>query len=86
LFVAGIALGALISLSRLAAGAHFFSDVTVSFFVMLIVADVLFFYLVADHAAVRGGRLERGSRLGWLSPPRVEPGINVAASQASRSG
>ena len=46
LFLAGIALGVLISFSRISSGAHFFSDTVVSFFVMLIVADILFFYLV----------------------------------------
>jgi lipid A 4'-phosphatase len=40
------AFGTLVSLCRVATGGHFFSDVVVSFFVMLIVADVLYFYLV----------------------------------------
>jgi lipid A 4'-phosphatase len=46
LFLAGIALGVLVSFSRISSGAHFLSDTVVSFFVMLIVADVLFFYVV----------------------------------------
>jgi len=37
--------GSLVAFSRIAAGAHFFSDTVVSFFVMLIVTDVAFFYL-----------------------------------------
>jgi membrane-associated PAP2 superfamily phosphatase len=45
MFVAGIGLGSLVSLSRVASGAHFFSDTVVSFFVMLIVADVLYHYM-----------------------------------------
>jgi lipid A 4'-phosphatase len=46
LYVAAIGVGVVVSLSRIAAGAHFFSDAAVSFFVMLIVADVLYFYIV----------------------------------------
>src|SRR4051812_31381111 len=45
-FVAAAGLGALVSFCRIASGAHFFSDTVVSFFVMLIVADVLYYYLV----------------------------------------
>ena len=45
LLVAGIGLGSLVSVSRVASGAHFFSDTVVSFFVMLIVADVLYHYM-----------------------------------------
>jgi lipid A 4'-phosphatase len=44
--LASIAVGSLISLSRIAAGAHFFSDTVVSFFVMLILADGLYYYVV----------------------------------------
>jgi lipid A 4'-phosphatase len=36
-----VALGTAVSLGRIAAGAHFLSDVVVSFFVMLIVSDLL---------------------------------------------
>jgi lipid A 4'-phosphatase len=43
-YVAAVAFGALVSLSRVSAGAHFFSDTVVSFFVMLIVADVFWYY------------------------------------------
>lgn len=39
--------GAFVSFCRVASGAHFFSDTVVSFFVMLIVADVLYYYLIA---------------------------------------
>ena len=62
MFLAGLALGALVSFSRISSGAHFFSDTVVSFFVMLIVADVLFFFLVLmdvdrGEARVRGNLL-----------------------------
>jgi lipid A 4'-phosphatase len=46
-YVAAGALGVVISISRLAAGAHFFSDIVVSFFVMLLVSDILFHYMIA---------------------------------------
>lgn len=45
--IAGFSFGALASFCRVASGAHFFSDTVVSFFVMLIVADVLHFYLLS---------------------------------------
>jgi lipid A 4'-phosphatase len=45
-FVAAVAIGALVSLSRIAAGAHFLSDTVVSFFVMLLVADLLHHHIV----------------------------------------
>jgi lipid A 4'-phosphatase len=48
--LAAIAFGAMVSLARIAAGAHFFSDTVVSFFVVLIVADVLNYYVVLSHA------------------------------------
>jgi len=48
-FAAALAFGAVISLARIATGAHFFSDTVVSFFVMLIVADVLYHYVVLSH-------------------------------------
>ena len=47
---AAIGFGALVSFSRVAVGAHFFSDVLVSFFVMLIVADVLHHYMLSPKA------------------------------------
>jgi lipid A 4'-phosphatase len=50
LMLAAFAFGAMISLARIAAGAHFFSDTVVSFFVVLIVADVLNYYVVLSHA------------------------------------
>lgn len=46
LFASALTFGALVSFCRIASGAHFFSDTVVSFFVMLIVADVLYYYLL----------------------------------------
>jgi lipid A 4'-phosphatase len=45
LFVAALTYGSLVSLSRIASGGHFFSDNVVSFFVMLITSDVLYYYM-----------------------------------------
>jgi lipid A 4'-phosphatase len=50
-YVAALAVGVVMSFARISSGAHFFSDTVTSFFVMLIVADVLFFYLLAPRAA-----------------------------------
>ena len=56
LLVAAAGFGAIVSFCRIASGAHFFSDTVVSFFVMLIVADVLHHYLVL-------GAFERAARV-----------------------
>lgn len=45
MFVAAAGFGIVISLARVASGAHFFSDTVVSFFVMLILSDVLYHYM-----------------------------------------
>jgi lipid A 4'-phosphatase len=45
-FASAVGLGAIVSFCRIASGAHFLSDTIVSFFVMLIVADVLYYYVV----------------------------------------
>jgi lipid A 4'-phosphatase len=53
---AGLAIGVVESMARISSGAHFFSDTGVSFFVMLITADVLYYYIVmtpAERAASR---------------------------------
>ena len=72
LVAAAFALGLLISFSRIAAGAHFFSDTVVSFFVMLIVADALYFYLLMSAA----------ERAGLATPPRpaMNPGVSGTAA------
>jgi len=52
---AAVGIGALVSFARVASGAHFLSDTVVSFFIMLAVADVSYFYMVltdADRAEV----------------------------------
>jgi len=66
LFVAAIGLGIVVSLSRIAVGAHFFSDTVVSFFVMLITADVLHHYMILgnyerERSLVRGNTLAPGA-------------------------
>jgi len=48
-YAAALAVGVVMSIARISSGAHFFSDTVTSFFVMLIVADVLFFYLLATR-------------------------------------
>lgn len=47
-----VAFGGLVSFARVASGAHFLSDVLVSFFVMWITADAMHFYLLAPARAV----------------------------------
>jgi membrane-associated phospholipid phosphatase len=48
-YALALAVGVVMSVARISSGAHFFSDTVTSFFVMLIVADVLFFYLLATR-------------------------------------
>lgn len=52
--VAAMGFGGLVSLSRIASGAHFFSDTVVSFFVMWIVADVMYFYMLQPRPEIHG--------------------------------
>ena len=47
-YVAALGFGALVSLARVSAGAHFLSDTVVSFFIMLIVTDVFWHYIVRE--------------------------------------
>jgi lipid A 4'-phosphatase len=49
-FAAALAVGTFVSLGRISSGAHFFSDTVVSFFVMLLVADALYYYVVLSNA------------------------------------
>lgn len=53
MFLASGAFGGAVSIARLACGAHFLSDIIVSFFLMLIVADVLYHYMLLPRAAAR---------------------------------
>jgi len=48
--VAAVGFGILVSWSRIASGAHFFSDTVVSFFVMLVLTDVLYYYMFSVSA------------------------------------
>jgi lipid A 4'-phosphatase len=74
MFVAGAALGIAISASRIASGAHFFSDTVMSFFVMLIVADVLYYYVVQTDAERIRDRSE-----GYALKPAYR-GVNASSS------
>jgi len=63
MLLAGIAFGGVVSLGRIAAGAHFFSDSVVSFFVMLLVTDVLYYYMFVPGASLRArGSIEAVGR------------------------
>jgi lipid A 4'-phosphatase len=75
-FVAGLAVGVLMSFARISAGAHFFSDTVVSFFVMLIVADVLFYHLVATRPSLD----EAGIPVGPLRPVHLASAVQVSRS------
>jgi len=70
LFIAGIALGVVVSLGRIAVGAHFFSDTVVSFFVMLLTADVLYHYMFLSNPA-RENSLVRGTTLTPVAPTAI---------------
>ena len=52
-FAAALMLGALVSVGRISSGAHYFSDALVSFFIMFILTDALFFYLVSNRGLPR---------------------------------
>lgn len=49
MLLAGFGFGVLASYCRVASGAHFFSDTVVSFFVMVVVADVFHHYLLSPE-------------------------------------
>jgi lipid A 4'-phosphatase len=70
IFLAGLAFGAVVSLARISSGAHFFSDTVVSFFVMLTVADVLYYYVVLNAAE----KDERGYLEGVPRPAYIRAG------------
>ncbi|HKU17172.1 MAG TPA: phosphatase PAP2 family protein [Steroidobacteraceae bacterium] len=72
LFVAAAGFGVVVSFCRVATGAHFFSDTVVSFFVMLTVAEVLYFYMVYPE-------IEREARA------RLQPDVVPALSGASET-
>jgi lipid A 4'-phosphatase len=65
-FAAAAAFGVLVSLSRIASGAHFLSDTVVSFFVMLTLADALYFFVVltgVERAEIRRGYSSAPARI-----------------------
>lgn len=78
--VAAVGFGIAVSLSRIASGAHFFSDTVVSFFVMLIVADALCHYMFVRQS----GAIETTLAPSHGSPlhPAEEP-LVAAASYGS---
>lgn len=74
MLLAALAYGGLVSLSRVASGAHFFSDVVVSFFVMLIAADVLHHYLLLpDRAEFQRPNFRRNRSAS--ASQRLSPGV-----------
>lgn len=70
MFVAGVGFGSLVSFSRVASGAHFFSDTVVSFFVMLVVADVLYHYLLSPKPELEKSPVPQtlGGNAVWVEP------------------
>lgn len=68
--IAAAGFGVLVSASRIAAGAHFLSDTAVSFFVMLIVADFLHYWIFRPQ-------LETEPIIPQIAPV---PGIRVGAA------
>jgi lipid A 4'-phosphatase len=53
-FIAAIVFGSVVSVARIAAGAHFLSDTVVSFFIMWLLADALYFAMgLAPREATR---------------------------------
>ena len=65
---AAFAVGCVVSYWRVASGAHFLSDTLVSFFVMLIVADVAYYYVVRRDPS-RNPQRENGGPVSNPSPP-----------------
>jgi len=66
-YIAGLGVGVVMSISRISSGAHFFSDTVTSFFVMLLVADVLYYYLLVPRPEPQGGAV----LVGPLQPAAV---------------
>jgi lipid A 4'-phosphatase len=72
--VAATVFGVLVSLSRIASGAHFLSDTVVSYFLMWILADVMHFYiLLPRHGTVQA--LAQAVRVSRESPVRAAQGL-----------
>jgi lipid A 4'-phosphatase len=56
----GVTFGVLVSVARMAAGAHYLSDIVTSFFIVLILSDVLFLHLVLRQADARASEVPTG--------------------------
>lgn len=67
-YVAAIVTGVVFSLARVSSGAHFFSDTIASFFVMLIVSDALFYFIVLKNAGSPGSAALGKPRLALVTP------------------
>ena len=78
MLLAALAYGAVVSFSRVASGAHFLSDSVVSFFVMLICADVLHHYLIVPV-------LERSQAAGWTTDDGAGRLSGVARTRSART-
>lgn len=80
--VAAAVYGGLVSFSRIASGAHFLSDIVVSFFVMWITADALYYFMLMRKQA------PETIALLTVQPPQEIPergvrGVDTAPSSAS---
>lgn len=80
---AAVGFGIVVSIARISAGAHFFSDTVTSFFVMLIVSDVLFHYMVLNGNARRKVYSSGDSLVTGYATVRA-PSHRSAASQPHR--
>jgi len=61
-YIAAGVLGITVAITRLASGAHYLSDTVVSFFIMLLISDVLYHYMIAVPEA-RGRSIVIGEGL-----------------------
>lgn len=75
LYAVAIATGTVFAASRVYSGAHFFSDTVVSFFVMLIVADALYYYMFLESARrpIHGEHLDVGQLPGLVEERLLRP-------------
>ncbi len=80
---AALAFGTLVSLARIASGAHFLSDTVVSFFVMLLLADSLHYYLRLEPPEI--GIVPAADVLVRVGTGAVTPPQPSAASSAKRT-
>jgi lipid A 4'-phosphatase len=85
LLVASAVYGGLVSFSRIASGAHYFSDTVVSFFVMWITADALYHYMLLPRHAAAAPHGSAVCDPGGL-PEREIGGSGTAPNNARTSG